>query len=81
MSQYVERRQKVISSEGLLERIEEEVIVKRKKCPFCGGTAHTVELPDEDGVEKAAQKCKQCGAMTELYDTLEESVDAWNKRV
>lgn len=81
MSQYVERHQEVVSDSGFLRRINETVIIKLRRCPFCGEKAHAQAAYNEDGEEKQIIKCSKCGAQTEMYDELEEAVDAWNMRV
>ena len=46
-----------------------------KPCPFCGGEAgfyaETVHWIN----------CKKCGAESAYYETPEEAIEAWNRRV
>lgn len=50
---------------------------KLKSCPFCGGEARTIPYSFED----FAVRCKECGCGTGIYDTEEEAIEAWNRRV
>ena len=43
---------------------------KLKKCPFCGGEAEIFWVI-----------CKECTAETKDFDTKEEAIEAWNRRV
>ena len=62
---------------------------KLKPCPFCGGKAeyHCEEHDWSDcGYLSTAKyydayvECENCGARTEIFDTKEEAISAWNKR-
>lgn len=46
-----------------------------KKCPFCGGKAEIV------GYKIFWVICKECTAETKSFDTREEAIEAWNRRV
>lgn len=46
-----------------------------KRCPFCGGEAEV------DGFPLRYVRCKECGAETGAFDSEEEAIKAWNKRV
>ena len=48
---------------------------KLKRCPFCGGTANIAK-----GQIEFWAYCPHCGVQTELYETENEVVDAWNAR-
>lgn len=56
--------------------------MKLKRCPFCGGEADV-----ETGVDFGFYvECQQCGCLLGkgsgcgYYDTIKESVIAWNRR-
>ena len=46
-----------------------------KPCPFCGGEAEIV------GYTIFWATCKECTAETKDFDTKEEAIEAWNRRV
>lgn len=46
-----------------------------KKCPFCGGEAEIVEYTI------FWVTCKECAAETKDFDTKEEAIEAWNRRM
>ena len=46
-----------------------------KKCPFCGGEAEIA------GYKIFWVICKECTAETKSFDTREEAIEAWNRRV
>ena len=52
-------------------------MTKLKPCPFCGGEASTYVAYD-DGYYVC---CDECGCGLPVYNTEEEAVEAWNKRV
>lgn len=54
---------------------EENDMEDLKKCPFCGGKAEIV------GYKIFWVICKECTAETKSFDTREEAIDAWNRRV
>lgn len=68
---------------------------KLKPCPFCGGGARVTDdvcvIPviDENGAYVDAEfeelpvfvHCTVCGAETYGYETAEEAIEAWNRRV
>lgn len=47
-----------------------------KPCPFCGGEAGITAVGWRWTI-----KCDTCYVETELYETPEEAVEAWNRRV
>jgi Lar family restriction alleviation protein len=54
-------------------------------CPFCGGEAERIDIPDKDDGDCNAGgsciQCKNCLASTALYfDRKENLVSLWNKR-
>lgn len=52
---------------------------KLKLCPFCRKTPVTVV--DDETEEKFGVKCFACGgAIFPEKDTLEEAIEAWNRR-
>ena len=46
-----------------------------KSCPFCGGVAKIGK-----GEIEFWTYCPHCGAQTELYETEQEAIKAWNAR-
>lgn len=46
-----------------------------KPCPFCGGVAKIGK-----GEIEFWAYCPHCGAQTELYETEQEAIKAWNSR-
>lgn len=49
-----------------------------KKCPFCYGDAHIVDYDTSLGYWV---ECDNCEATSQLCQTEEAAVEAWNKRV
>jgi Lar family restriction alleviation protein len=59
---------------------EEEMKIKLRPCPFCGGTetlciSHDVETGDP------CVQCSWCGAMGPRTASTERAKDEWNRRV
>jgi Lar family restriction alleviation protein len=53
-----------------------------KKCPFCAGEAEIKGIKGFDmKVIIAAIFCKQCGASTKNYGSINGAIEAWNGRV
>ena len=89
---YVERKQEVVSDDGFLQRVFETVYIGLRKCPKCGGSAHTRQVDIEDiplnlrmdyidsGNEFHIVKCEDCGHHTKPYMTVEGAVKAWNDK-
>ena len=87
---YVERKEVVANDEGFLQRVFETVYIGLKKCPKCGGSAHTKQLNIDDlpveiradyidaGDDFYMVKCDNCGKHTKPFRTLEEAVNTWN---
>lgn len=50
-----------------------------KECPFCGGKADNVCQFDEITVLYSVY-CPDCGCSTDVYPSMKEAIDAWNKR-
>lgn len=48
-----------------------------RECPFCGGNA---ELSVHRGAVVFVQ-CQQCDATFPMFDSEQEAIDAWNRRV
>jgi len=46
-----------------------------KRCPFCGGEAKI------EGYKIFWATCKECTTETKVFDTKEEAIEAWNRRV
>ena len=63
---------------------------KLKPCPFCGGKAAVLLNPQyyfsDAGQIQHRQKlfyriaCHACGALTQLMETKQEAIEAWNRR-
>lgn len=52
-----------------------------KKCPFCGGDAENKGMKDFEGnTILAFVACKQCGAQTRAYASVDAAKEAWNSR-
>ena len=49
-----------------------------RKCPFCGGEAETYPYYCPDGWYIG---CGECSCDLGVFDTKEEAIEAWNKRV
>ena len=89
---YVERKQEVASDDGFLQRVFETVYIGLKKCPKCGGHAHTKQVNIDDlpveiradyidaGDDFYMVKCEKCGKHTKPFRTLEEAVNTWNDK-
>jgi len=52
-----------------------------KLCPFCGSVAEMHEDGDVDGNLLDSVRCKKCYARTDLMESKEQAVAAWNRRV
>ena len=48
-----------------------------KRCPFCGGAAHSLRCFHEDLFFVA---CSFCGNRTPFYDNPKKARKAWNRR-
>lgn len=89
---YVERKEEIISDNGFLQRVFETVYIGLRRCPKCGGRAHTHnvnidELPlsirmdyIDAGEDFYLVKCEECGHKTKPYLTLEKAVETWNDK-
>lgn len=51
---------------------------KLKPCPFCGGS--DLRIIEAHWI-KSAVICKQCGSASGCYDTEQQAIEAWNRRV
>lgn len=51
-------------------------------CPFCGGEACVGEacVVEYSGTKHAYIRCKDCMAITQVYNTEDEAIAAWNRR-
>lgn len=61
-----------------IEALEKQLpkkLAELKKCPFCGGEAEII------GCESAWIVCKECYAKTGIFNTKEEAIEAWNRRM
>lgn len=89
---YVERKQEVLSDDGFLQRVHETVYIGLRKCPKCGGRAHTHQLNIEDipmdirmdyidaGDDFWMVKCEDCGLKTQPCISIEKAVTLWNDK-
>ena len=50
-----------------------------KPCPFCGSTGVDVTCEQPGGLEWWV-RCSECGGATDIFDTEQEAVAAWNLR-
>lgn len=57
-----------------LDRLDDDIKPKLKPCPFCGGEAMTNKLYENEWYVY----CPKC---ERNYDTEQEAIEAWNKRV
>jgi Lar family restriction alleviation protein len=48
-----------------------------RKCPFCGGEAETYSYYFNEWYIG----CRECSCDLGVFDTKEEAIEAWNKRV
>ncbi len=48
-----------------------------KSCPFCGSEAASIKIVEN----KATVRCENCLAVVRLYNTTEEAIAAWNRRM
>lgn len=51
-----------------------------KPCPFCGGTAETIDVCVFGEDNRFWVKCLECYAETSAYGSAEEAEAAWNRR-
>jgi hypothetical protein len=52
-----------------------------KECPFCKGEAWLLQVDYPDGDRWYNPQCSNCTAgLLANYETIEEAVEAWNKR-
>ena len=51
--------------------------IKLKPCPFCGKKESVIK---GDMIIVCSAKLGGCGASTGCYDTLKETIEAWNRR-
>lgn len=60
-----------------------------KQCPFCGGDAEKryikrkklfVSMRFPYNTHYVYVKCKVCGATSRVYVTIENAIEAWNRR-
>lgn len=49
-----------------------------KPCPFCGSNDIDIEKLEKYGTYYLS--CKQCSIEQPLYNTLEQAINAWNRR-
>ena len=80
-SEWVERKEEVMSDDGFFQRVHETVTVRLKRCPFCGHPAKTEGVNTEDGTDFMTVKCLACGISTKLSPDYEEAANFWNRRV
>lgn len=52
-----------------------------KPCPFCGGEARIRDFTMVDLEPEIDVFCINCGAQTFVYETKDDAIEAWNRRV
>ena len=52
-----------------------------KRCPFCGASAACIDEDLPEGYYTFIVHCRACYAKTTNYETYDEAVASWNKRV
>lgn len=52
-----------------------------KPCPFCGSTDIKVHGPYFIEDRYVMVKCNDCNCNTAIYKTVDQAVEAWNRRV
>lgn len=55
-----------------------------KKCPFCGGDAEKRYITRKKlfaSMHYVYVRCKVCGATSSVHVTIENAIEAWNRRV
>ena len=89
---YVERSEEVVSDDGFLQRVFETVYIGLRKCPKCGGSAHTKTINIDDiplsirmdyidfGDDFHLVECEECGHHTRPFMTIEGAVTEWNDK-
>ena len=55
-----------------------DVTLTPKRCPFCGGY---VNINMFKYAKECYLCCSQCGTEQPIYHSIEEAIEAWNKRV
>lgn len=50
---------------------------KLKPCPFCGGEAQILIIKEQ---KFHSVRCIKCRTLTDIYETEEEAIEAWNRR-
>ncbi len=90
---YVERKQEVLSDDGFLQKVHETVYIGLRKCPKCGGRAHTKTINLDDmpveqrwdyidaGDDFHIVECEQCHKKTKPHTTIEGCVIEWNDKM
>lgn len=56
--------------------------IKLRRCPFCGGkmTIIAADKRKQDVVQLYHPICTECDCMLSFFDTLEEAIEACNRR-
>lgn len=55
------------------------MMTELKPCPFCGSEAYVIIRDVDDWTPWI--RCKGCGVETDCFDSAEEAIEAWNRRV
>lgn len=53
---------------------------KLKPCPCCGGDA-VIEINASTSFRISCRNIYSCGVLQHWFDTLDEAIEAWNRRV
>ena len=52
-----------------------------KPCPFCGKMDYLTAQAINGGKWEPFVECNKCGSCSAPYNTQEEAIEAWNRRV
>ena len=61
--------------------MESDTMTELRKCPFCGGEAKIYRRQLNWLLDDYKVECCSCCCSTDIYDTKQEAIEAWNKRV
>ena len=73
-----------------MPRMLESKMYELKNCPFCGGDAEKRYLKRKKlfasmrfpyNTHYVYVRCKVCGVTSSVYVTIENAIEAWNRRV
>lgn len=61
-----------------IEELIDDIEVKLKPCPFCGGKAETDYAWDD--YNNPGVHCNDCGAYVFDYNSEKKAIEKWNRR-